>query len=287
MTNLSLRLSFILILFAMPMIAFSEKVQKSEAQRDFEAMYSDEAEMLAVAKREAIMAELATLGEHPWAGVYSIWLGMGSKCLLIAPEAGFLYEEYGCMGVYGRDFGSVTQVNGTLVLEGAFIGDDRMDSQLTIVPWGERVYLIPPDRMLDFCNMINRELVPKFVMEFLRQDEAAKLPVEGWPLVPAEYEGYLLPEPVECFILKVGDLVINTGKRVYYDREVDVTLNKGAKAGLLPGMVLNAADWDYGVGIKLTIISLEENTSVGRISQTKEDFVLPEVGWGFTTGRRK
>src|SRR5262245_43325767 len=78
-----------------------------------DARFSPGAEALAEAQRTAILAEVATLADHAWAGKYYAGDGMGENVsLALAPRAGFVFEWHGCLGLYDRNFGAVEEVNG-------------------------------------------------------------------------------------------------------------------------------------------------------------------------------
>jgi hypothetical protein len=67
--------------------------------------------------------------------------------LSIAPKAGFVFEWHGCMGLYDRNYGSVTWTNNRLELSFKFKNDRQgfqgLANELVPVSWGKRRYLVP------------------------------------------------------------------------------------------------------------------------------------------------
>lgn len=64
-----------------------------------------------------IRAEIDALGpNHPWAGVYSWGDGLTGLTVSVAPKAGCLLVEHGCLGLYGVNWGTVTERDGRLLV---------------------------------------------------------------------------------------------------------------------------------------------------------------------------
>jgi len=101
---------------------------------------------------------------------------------------GFLWR--GCLGVYGRGSGTWSLSGDRLVLK-----DESRDESgdYRVVRWGPRVYLIPDESMIRFCEAIRQGGEPRndsFGMFYLRQEDWEK-PASGLPEVPAEFVRYL------------------------------------------------------------------------------------------------
>ena len=117
---------------------------------------------LEFARREsAIKAELEAGTAADWAGEYYLGDGLGANVVIVmAPGHGFASIWTGCMGVYGRSFGSVTQQGGRLLLNhevpnqpGVF---GNFPNVLVPVRHGERVYLVGEEQSAEVVNAIER-----------------------------------------------------------------------------------------------------------------------------------
>ncbi|MCE9592957.1 MAG: hypothetical protein K8S98_02085 [Planctomycetes bacterium] len=90
-------------------------------QRD---RFSTESETEANVRRERIRAEIAELGDHPWAGEYYFGDGLGVNVrVVLAPISGYVFDWHGCMGCYDRNWGAVREQDGELHLEFTFPND--------------------------------------------------------------------------------------------------------------------------------------------------------------------
>ena len=113
------------------------------------------------ARRQAeIKAELDEGTAADWAGEYYLGDGMGTIAIVMAPGHGFASIWAGCMSVYGRSFGSVTQQGGRLLLNhevpnqpGVF---GNFPNVLVPVRHGERVYLVGEEQAAEFVAAIDR-----------------------------------------------------------------------------------------------------------------------------------
>jgi len=256
---------------------------------DREEKFSPEAEAEADARRTKILAEVAAFGGKEWAGSYYAGDGLGvNTTLVLAPQAGFVFEWHGCMGVYDRNYGPVTVVDGTLTLtftfENSHDGFEGIASEFVPVTWGARVYLVPADDVIGFCGAVNSGEEPRSNMHgnyLLRRGDEAK-PVEGWPAVPAAYRVCLLPEPVQAAVIAVGSSTTRTGKGTVEFRETPVTIDAGTKHGLQPGMQLyvtepaNLVEW-------IRLVTLEEDRAQGVMTEVGLNGDPPQVGWRLST----
>jgi hypothetical protein len=112
--------------------------------------------------------------------------------------------------------------------------DDRKD-ELIPVTWGERLYLMPEDSMVEFCNAINLGLEPRsslgarwYLGSFYLRDGDEKKKAKGHPSLSSDLIALLLEKPIAAEIINI-------------ERENKTTvavINKGSEAGLKPGMRL-------------------------------------------------
>lgn len=144
--------------------------------------------------------------------------------LSILPDGRYSFFRTGCTGVGDRESGHVQNVGGTSMLSP--VGPIRSLAERTLVPirWGTRCYLVPPERMQDFCDAIVDGDEPRdagqgrFSLD--RVDH-----VDGVPDLPEPWAGYVRK-----------DLVIGTIVEVMEGGQVQVDL--GSADGIQEGSVL-------------------------------------------------
>lgn len=251
-----------------------------------------DAERAANSKRMLIREEVAKLCDHPWAGEYYAGDGLGTNTvILLAPNAGYLFEWHGCLGVYDRNYGTVTEKGGRLILSFTFENSQEgfrgVAPELRPIRWGERRYLIPVDDIVRFCNHVNQGTEPRsgsHGFHFLRQGDESKV-VAGIPKLPKEYVDYLLSEPVEATVTAVGVSELRPSRADWKFKDTKLILNAGVKRGLKVGMELVVTVPD-GVVESATITKVEEGQSEATMTQIGEEAVGPQVGWRVSTRAR-
>jgi hypothetical protein len=239
-------------------------------------------------KRQIIEKEIAGLKDHPWAGQYYSGDGLGVNItLMLAPKNGFTVVWHGCLGLYDQNYGAVkwdgnlAKLSFALDLTNGYIG--RYASEYKPIRWGKRIYLIPADEIIGFCNAINSRSEPRDKVHgsfFLRWGDENKK-VSGKPELPDEFMAYLLDKPVDATIVSVNSAPIKSFKNILGDTitTVTVTVNKGKKDGLLPGMeLLITKPDDVYNEVKLTKIG--ETQSEGEYQYRTPP---PAVGWQLST----
>ncbi|SFH54835.1 hypothetical protein [Planctomicrobium piriforme] len=263
---------------------------------------SPAAEQAANAKSEKIKAELTKDAKPWWAGRYSEGDGMGANTsIILAPDAGFVYQWHGCLGIYDRNFGAVQEADGRVELAPALpLATDLAPLLTKYIPvrWQSRKYLIPEEKMLEFCNKFNAgDLQRTFGNPyFLVETSTRESPAKGKPEVPTEFQKYLLDRPVICQIQEVRKPKIAYEKSQYPDDTKDdrfsstsVSLNKGQDDGFFVGMVLYRVN-HYGVsGITVTSVDKNSSEAVFRENVTLDGIptLLPLVGWDLSTSPRR
>jgi len=114
------------------------------------------------------------------------------------------------------------------------VADDRKD-ELVPVTWGERLYLMHKDSLVEFCNAINLGLEPRtslgtdwyLGLSYLRNGDESKK-TKGHPSLSNDLIGLLLEKPVEAEIINIE----RKGNKAV------AIINQGSEAGLKPGMRL-------------------------------------------------
>jgi hypothetical protein len=251
--------------------------------------HSKEAEKTAEKMRGEIQAEIKTLANHPWAGDYYCGDGLGvNLSLVIAPKAGYVFEWHGCLGLYDRNYGAVSEKDGRLHLVRTFTNNPKVSKGIAPewvpVAWGSRTYMIPADEMIRFCNAVNEGSEPHVGVHgsFLlrRGDEEKK--ASGLPAVPPKYRAYLLKEPINAEIVAVGRSITRLDEADHEFIYATVTVSVGKDRGLLPGMELYVTSPDVGVE-SVEITTVDRVKAEGIIMQAGEHRRRPQVGWKLST----
>ena len=271
------------------LVSFAIGVITTLAQDRDDPKFSNQAERTAKNLSRQIRQEIRQLGKHEWAGDYYEGDGTGENVsFLIAPKHGYVFEWRGCLGSYDRNYGGVTVTNGRLQLSFTFTnkhkGFEGIAEEFVPVRWGKRAYLVPTKEIVGFCNEVNsgseprREPHGRYLLR--RGDE--KLPVTGYPAVPAEYQAWLLKRPIETEIEKIGKAVTRPSKADFKFKDTTVTINSGTRQGLRQGMEFYVTD-PRNLVQTADIVSVADSESQGVITQTGEDDPAPKVGWKLST----
>ena len=253
-----------------------------------EAKQSDEAAKTAANLREKIHQELKTLQDHPWAGEYYEGDGLGENVSLsIAPEAGYVFEWHGCLGVYDRNYGSVAFTNGKLRLSFTFKNERKgfqgIAQNFIPVPWGKRAYLIPADDVIGFCNRVNNGMEPRDDVHgsYLLREGDEKKRVSGFPLVPDDFRGYLLAKPIVAEITGIRSVTTRPSVCKWKFKDTTVIIDAGKNKGLRTGMEMNIIQPDVVESVIITKVGDTQSEAV--MTQAGEDEPGPQKGWRLST----
>ena len=246
-------------------------------------------------RAKKVQAELETLQEHPWAGSYDIHSGVppvGKYRFLIAPKSGYIYtsnsddwvDAYGGV-LYDQNYGGATWENDRLKLSPVLKNEDNgyynPGTEFVLIPWEERLYLVPADGIVEFCNAVNSGWV-----HYFSRGGNWKHP-EGKPDVPDNFKPYLLETPIEGQVIALGKTEdVQRGEyrgQPWMLKETTVTINKGKQDGLLSGMKFYVMDSEFSEWIELTDVS--ETESEG-IFTWRDERSAPQTGWSVSTTSR-
>lgn len=206
---------------------------------------------------EAAPVTLGSLG-----GSYYSGDGLGvNRTLSIYPDGRFEYAWDGCLGRYASAQGRVSMDEDRLLFEPSRKeGEGSPFTRLRVLPWGERIYLVPEDELLDLANAINHGDEPRSDSNgffYLRRGDWER-PVTGAPELPASYKALLLTRPVSGKIL-------SKGKRGSFE------IDRGSRDGLKPGMELFAVEEDLDF-CGLTVLSTSEDSAIVQGEESCERF---------------
>ena len=257
-----------------------------------QAKFSKSAERATNAKRKKIQAEIARLRSHEWAGEYFAGDGLGmNTSLVIAPKAGYVFEWHGCLGLYDRNYGNVTNTNErirlTFTFENQRKGLEGIAPELIVISWESRRYLVATDDVVKFCNSVNGGREPRNQIHgsyLLRQGDEEKA-VTGFPKVPEKYEDYLLAKPIDATIVAVGSYTTRPMIDESRFKDTPVTLDVGTRQGLRVGMELAVTEPPH-VWESVRVTKVDETRSEAIMTQIGEEEPGPRAGWRLSTRTR-
>lgn len=240
----------------------------------------------------AVQRDLANTKDQPfWSGKFVEGDGLGTNLTLyVSPRAGAAVTNYGCLGLYGADEGQLSILpDGSLKFvfhqqpSGAL---DEFGNSIVPVRWGERVYLLPHQRIYEFVLAVNRgfEQLPMLGGgRFLNNQKA----IQGLPELPEPYRAALRQKAIEAKILRVS----KTDNRILGVKPMclmryEVTIDQGASAGLGKGEMLAVVE-PKDAYEDLTLESVSEAEATGSISIMENDCAdprhIPSTAWKLST----
>ncbi len=259
------------------------------ADKRDDAKYTDAAEKTAMQLQDHIQTAAKTLTNHPWAGEYYCGDGLGvNVSLLLAPGAGYVFEWHGCLGLYDRNYGKVTETNGRIRLSFTFKNERKgfqgIAEEFIPVPWGERHYLIPADDIVGFCNKVNEGTEPRDAGHgfYLLREGDEKHVASGFPMVPEEYRPYLLAAPIAAEIVNVNSVTTRPSVCEWRFKETTVTLDAGKDKGLRKGMKLHVVK-PANLVESVLVTTVADSTSEAVMTQVGEKEPGPKKGWQLST----
>lgn len=190
-----------------------------------------------------IRIEINKLGEHPWAGEYASSGGTDTGVVLfIAPKSGIAYQEYGNDGVNDANFGSFTVDGMSIKITWKLKPKSEINAlfpwvedDLVIVPWNDKVFLVPRSSIHRFCITAREQLRYAKIGNFVRgKNRSEKL--TGKPTLSEDLKIFLdLPE-IKATVTDVEKPIL-----VRYDKSITiikqtVTLDVDADDHVFPGM---------------------------------------------------
>lgn len=241
-----------------------------------------------------IETEINSLKDHAWAGSYYEGDGTGTNIYLtIAPQNGFTIAWQGCLGLYGHNYGSVTEKDGQINLIAKLPNEDRkfghFDLEYFPVRWGQRQYLVGVNRMAEFCNQVNGGYEPRegaWGLTLLRTGDETKK-VDGEPELPEKYKQWILSKPIDAQILSIGPAAKRGSlSDEFHFIDHEFVVDAGSNGGVFQGMEFEVIEPD-GVYSDLTITAVEIETSKGVYSYMSDDSGdAPKKTWKLSTRDR-
>ncbi|TDR35768.1 hypothetical protein DFR29_1349 [Tahibacter aquaticus] len=241
-------------------------------------------------RKQVIDESLAAGKAVGWAGRYYYGDRFASNVYLsLAPGAGLVVTETGCLGLYAANHGSLVDgTDGVLRISYAVPASPQGGSfpgELMPLSWGRRQYLIPPDQLAAFATAINHGKEPRDGDgggSFLLRVGDEYQPVSGLPSLPTSMLALLRREPVEVEIASVevrrrskpGDICVSN----YWVRVVPTA---AAVPPLFVGEVLLPIDGND----RATVIASQGQSAEAEIVVFQcNDRFAPKLGMRLTTG---
>jgi len=192
--------------------------------------------------------------------------------LSILPDGRYSFIWSGCCGVYHRESGSVNRVSGHLVLSPLKPIQPRLERVFLPIKWGYRTYLIPPERLEDFCDAIIRGSEPGNDSAERFYVLGVELQVTGTPELPEQWATYLRK-----------NLVIGTIVEVTEDGRAKI--NVGSTEGIRVDSILTVQGRDIRGRRQLKIMSLNKHSCDVEEVDPGESKKPLEAGWKVVTAR--
>lgn len=249
-----------------------------------------------IERQARIEAEIQRLPEHKWAGVYSHMMSRIS----LAPESGYTWEIAPLAPWTIVMHGDVVRVTeDRIVIKSSAdpaLNPSVTDTEFIRVRWGDVQYLVCPRDMVEFCNALNAGQSHMPIALHSRSSihpSKWKLPSTP-PKVPADYQKFLLQEPIEGEIVHVGEPALAPGSRSSYSMYfilVPATINVGSRDGIQTAMKLYAQDnWRRIRHARVkSVQSGSSGVEIEYVLKQSEDYNQRsnalKVGWKFSTRR--
>lgn len=167
-------------------------------------------------RRERVQAQIERAPTNEWSAEYYEGDGLGVNTTILLDEAaGVAATWHGCMGLYGSNEGSVeSKSQGRLALHyelpNGAPGEPRFGTfpeGVHKVRWGERRYLLPEERGVEFVNAMHRGFEPRdsvHGMFLLARDDENK-PVTGLPDLPPSLLALVRKRPLVLKVTRIDD----------------------------------------------------------------------------------
>lgn len=247
------------------------------------------------ARWEVVRSELDATQEDEWAGDYAASDNFTTDTYFAwAPASGFIVLREGCYPLpTDVNYGSAAMVDGVLKLSPVLSMKRRSSNGIALeffpVKWGERHYLIPTDRVIEFCHAINSKAYEDLASYLLKQSDVKKA-IKGRPDVPDQFKKYLGLKTIKTKIIATYDgaakIIDSFGNT---EIEKMVTLDVGSAQGVWPGMKFYNPR-PKKIFAVLQVVRADERTSEARVVAAFEpeggQDVIPAAGWKFSTRYR-
>ena len=199
------------------------------------------------------------------AGEYHEGVRYVHSYLSILPDGRYSSFVSTCTGVCNRESGFVRRIGDAYALSPTKPIDSRLARVSVPIRWKGRYYLIPPDKMQEFCISIIDGDEPRNEPPgdyYLREPN---VPVDGIPEMPEQWAAYLQEN------LVIGKVIaVQNGGRVKIDL--------GSAKGIEVGNVLAVQGRDRYGPQRLFVVTVETETCIAEESKLGSTQTPLEVG---------
>jgi len=249
-----------------------------------------------VRRRDKVLETLQQGSLPPWAGEYFEGDGLGMNVRIsLAPGAGVVATWNGCLGLYSAKEGDVQRrADGSLAFvfnqpngDGSGFDPGTFATDVMPVRWGERRYLIPRDRMIEFVNAVNFGSEPRehtHGVFLLAQGDEAK-PVSGLPELPEALRARIRQKPLIVGLSSVEPGVRRGGADFAFC-EFRVRFEVANGELLAPGQELAVVE-PPGVHEDVEVLEVAGTQALAKIRFFRNCIEMkrkPEPGWLISTG---
>jgi hypothetical protein len=153
-----------------------------------------------------------------------------------------------------------------------------------VVRWGNRVYLVEPDRLVEFCNAANSGLLrtpDRFFCPFLMRDGDERKDLTGRPEVPEEFRDHLIDKPINGVVTaQLGDKreVAVYGERLLLNGFA-VSLDVGKRDGVRSGMTFFCGGDNRDVAYVVSVAERRCDVLVRDVKRAGAKSVQPGARW--------
>jgi hypothetical protein len=190
--------------------------------------------------------------------------------LSILPDGRYSFIWSGCTGVYCRESGYVRRTDSHYLLSPKEPAAARIEHTFLLVRWQSRRYLVPPEKMHDFCDAVIKGDEPR---NEVPGDFYLSVPLNranGIPDLPERWVNYLGEH------LRIGKITeVTEGGRARVDL--------GTAKGIHKGSVLTVQGSSRYHHRNLRVVSVEEDSCLAEESFPGQFDQPLETGWGVVT----
>jgi len=245
-----------------------------------------------VRRRESVLAELAKKPSEEWAGEYYEGDGLGENMsLYVAPASGVAATWFGCMGLYGANEGELERTEDRKLSFKFNRPNDEsrfgmFPSSVRFVKWGQRRYLLPDDRLIDFVNAINHGLEPSndpYGMFLLAREDRGKA-ISGLPDLPDAMLAQIRSTPL---LVRVSSVEEQTKRSATGGAACSFILRFEAPAPSMLAIGLELSATAGSVYETASIVETSDHQVAAKMTYydaCAEVKNKPKVGWMLTTG---
>lgn len=246
-------------------------------------------------RRQRVRAKIERAPTNEWSAEYYEGDGLGANTSILLDEAAGVAATWrGCLGLYGSNEGSVeSEPRERLALHyerpNGVAGEPRFGTfpeRFRKVRWGERRYLLPEERGIEFVNAMHRGFEPRDSAHgmFLLARGDEDRPATGLPDLPPSLLALVRKHPLVLKVARIDD-PLRSGSPRFPVCVYRLHFQLPAGEALAEGIELRTPD-DEGYGVAMVVqvraaTVVAEMREYGACDKVKPQ---PRPGLSFSTG---